>query len=274
MKVLLIDNGSLVPASTQALREVAAELAMRTGCKIAPVSLQHSDRVSAEQLDGEAAEVLSTWLRREVVGGETDFVVLPFFLGPSRAILEYLPAVAAGVREEWPGLRLRVAAPLYQPGDDRLAQILSVLVRDELTPSFLRGERARVALVDHGSPLVAVTAVRDALAVQLSGTLGATVAAVAPCSMERRPGADYAFNEPLLADLLARERWSAGPVIVAQLFLGPGRHAGPDGDIARICADALKAAPNLRIVRTAPLGSHPMLLDVLTDRLQQVLRPR
>jgi len=84
--------------------------------------------------------------------------------------------------------------------------------------------------------------------------------------MERRPGAAYAFNEPLLENLLAQPGWRESAVIVGQLFLLPGRHAGPAGDVAEICARAEAGAPGLRTRRTALLGEHPQLIDVLADR--------
>ena len=135
-------------------------------------------------------------------------------------------------------------------------------------------ETPRVALVDHGSPVRAVTQVRNQLAVQLRRRLGSRVAAVAPCSMERRPGAAYAFNEPLLGNLLAKPRWDSGPVVVAQLFLLPGRHAGPGGDIAAICRRARKKSPRLRTSRTALLGAHPGLIAILADRYRAAIRRR
>lgn len=270
MKILLVDNGSLEPAATLLLREVAAALAVRTGREILPVSLLHSDRVPAELLGGVPAKTVETVWRREAARGETDFVVVPIFVGPSRALTDYLPDLAVKVRGNFPGLRVDVAGPLYETGDDRLVRILAERVCAVLKPEFTGGGRARVALVDHGSPVPVVTAVRDALAVKLAGTLGEMVTAVAPCSMERRPGPDYEFNEPLLEGLLARERWNEGAVVVAQLFLTPGRHAGAEGDIAQICARAQVAAPGLRIARTEVLGTHPLLIDVLADRLAAV----
>jgi len=270
VKILLVDNGSLEPAATLLLREVAAALAARTGREILPVSLLHSDRVPAERLGGVPAETVETVWRREAARGVTDFVTVPFFIGPSRALTDYLPDLAVKVRGDFPGLRVDVAGPLYESGDDRLVRILAERVQAVLTPEFTGGGRVRVALVDHGSPVPAVTAVRDALAVKLAGTLGEGVTAVAPCSMERRPGSEYDFNEPLLAGLLARERWNEGAVVVAQLFLTPGRHAGPEGDVAQICARAQAAAPGLRIARTEVLGTHPRLIDVLADRLAAV----
>jgi hypothetical protein len=123
----------------------------------------------------------------------------------------------------------------------------------------------RVALVDHGSPVRVVTDVRNELSCQLAGMLQGA-AEVAPCSMERREGAEYDFNEPLLARLLARDGWNRGDVIVAMQFLLPGRHAGPDGDVAQICARAAAANPQLRTRLTLLVAEHPRLVEILADR--------
>ena len=127
----------------------------------------------------------------------------------------------------------------------------------------------RMALVDHGSPIAEVTAVRNALADQLGKLLGDAVEEVAPCSMERRSGPEYDFNEPLLESLLSRDEWSSSTVIVAQLFLVPGRHAGPNGDIAQICAHAEESSPDLTTMRTEVLATHPALIEILADRWRE-----
>lgn len=270
MKILLVDNGSLEPAATLGLRELARRLAQCIGREVRPVSLQHAHKVPAAQLGGEPAMVVEDFLRAQLAAGETDFVVLPLFFGPSRAISAYLPGVLEKLRAEHPTLRVRIAPALHRAGETALAEMLADRVRDVLTPDFARGEPVRVALVDHGSPVREVAAVRDEVAGRLADELGGAVAAVAPCSMERRPGPDYDFNEPLLENLLDRASFNAGPVIVAQLFLQPGRHAGEGGDIAQICRAAEAVSPHLRIVRTAPLATHPRLVELLAQRIAEV----
>jgi sirohydrochlorin ferrochelatase len=52
------------------------------------------------------------------------------------------------------------------------------------------------------------------------------------------------------------------------LFLSPGRHAGPSGDIARICAAAQQRHPELRIVMTDLVGRHAGLIPILADRVR------
>lgn len=256
---LLVDNGSLEPAATVRLRELAAELAGKIGAPVAPVSLRHSSAIAPARLGGVPAEILEPALARRLAAGQTEFVIVPLFFGPSRALTEFLPARGAFLRRGHPALRLRLAPPLFAAGDDRLARILADQVR-VVGPTAA----GRVALVDHGSPAREVTAVRDALAVQLAGLLGdGTI--VAPCSMERRPGPEYDFNEPLLEKLLAQPGWR-GNVVVAMQFLLPGRHAGAEGDVAQICRRAETARPDLRTHLTPLVGAHPALSGILADR--------
>ena len=89
--------------------------------------------------------------------------------------------------------------------------------------------------------------------------------------MERRPGAEYAFNEPLLEHLDQLEGLTGGDLIVALFFLLPGRHAGADGDVAEICAGLIERGAFRRVEMTPLLGEHPVLLDILADRLQAAL---
>jgi sirohydrochlorin ferrochelatase len=264
---LLVDNGSLEPAATLALRGLAVRLSGRLGRPVAPVSLLHSSGIDPALIGGEPAEILFPSLERRLAAGQNDFILLPLFFGPSRALTEYLPENLARLRQKFPHLRIKLAPPLHAARDNRLAQILAQHVRDELDPSGAD----RVALVDHGSPVAVVTAVRNELAQQLAGLLGSRVAAVAPASMERRAGPEYDFCQPLLADLLAAPPWNSGRVIVAMQFLLPGRHAGPAGDVAEICRAAEAAAPGLRTVMTKLVAEHPLLIDLLADRWRQAM---
>jgi sirohydrochlorin ferrochelatase len=257
---LLVDNGSLEPAATLGLRALAAKLADRIGQRVEPISLLHSSGVPADQLGGTAAEILEPALERRVAAGQTEFLIVPLFFGPSGALTDYLPKRLARLREKHPALAVRVAAPLFAAGDDRLARILADQVRALGSPA------RRVALVDHGSPARAVTEVRNELSCQLAGQLGPTFT-VAPASMERREGAAYDFCEPLLERLLRSPGWNEGDVVVAMQFLLPGRHAGPAGDVAEICAGAEAASTGkLRTKMTGLVAEHALLVDILADR--------
>ncbi len=256
----LMDNGSLEPAATLGLRALAAKLGERIGTRVEPVSLLHSSAVPAEKLGGTPAEILEPALERRLAAGQNEFLIVPLFFGPSGALTDYLPKRIAHLRGKYPALAIRVAAPLYAAGDDRLARILADQVR------ALGASARRVALVDHGSPAKAVTEVRNELACQLAGQLGSAYT-VSPASMERREGAAYDFCEPLLERLLRSPGWSASEVVVAMQFLLPGRHAGPDGDVAEICRAAeAESGGALRTTMTGLVAEHPLLVDILADR--------
>ena len=257
--MLLVDNGSLEAASTLQLRRLAAELERKVGMKVEPVSVAHSTKVPVEELEGRRAELLEEALDRCVAEGVKDVIVAPLFVGPSYAIVRHVPALVAQRGE----LRGRIAAPLFVEGETRLAEILTEHVRAEVSA----GMKVRVAVVDHGSPARGVTAVRDAVAAQVRESLGGDVMEVAACSMERRAGEEFGFNEPLLEGLLARDGWQDGDVVVALLFIAPGKHAGPDGDVAQIVKRARGGRrEGVRFTRT--IGAHPVLVEILAERVK------
>lgn len=274
-RLLLVDNGSLEPAATLNLRRISAELSAHLGSVVEPVSLLHSDKVPAEALGGIPAATFEPWLRRCVAEGERDFIVLPLFFGPSGAITDYLPSRVELVRADEPGLRMRVAPELAAPdgGEERIAAMLQDRALESIAAlsSDGMGEPPALILVDHGSPKPELGALRDRLAARLSSALGGRVRAVCAASMERREGAAYDFNEPLLERALRLPGFDRGDVIVSLLFLAPGRHAGPGGDIARICESAAHANAGLRPRMTGLLGDHPELIRLLADRARDML---
>lgn len=255
----LVDNGSLEPAATLGLRELAGALARRIGAPVEPVSLLHSSGVPEAQLGGTRAEIFEPAVARRAEVGAREFLVVPLFFGPSRALTEYLPERVRSLRGKFPDLAVRLAPALFSVDDSRLARILADNVR------AVAAAPARVALVDHGSPVRVVTEVREALARQLARELGAATEVVG-CCMERRPEPAYDFNEPMLEKLLARQGWNSSEVVVAMQFLLPGRHAGPHGDVAEICGRAEAASPGLRARLTPLVAEHPLLVEILADR--------
>ncbi len=266
--ILLVDNGSMAPAATTNLRAIAARLGSALERKVEPVSLLHSSAISAGELGGQPAEILESALEERLRAGTADFLVVPLFFGPSGALGDYLPRRVASLKIRFPQLQVRLGLPLVdvaEPHDQRMAAILEDRVRAALPAA---GAPPAVILVDHGSPVRAVAGVRDHLAAQLQARLGPAVRGVLAASMERRDGPDYAFNEPLLERALVQPGFDAGPVIVALLFLSPGRHAGPGGDIAQMCAAAERHQPGLKTVMTDPVGSHPGLIPILLDRIR------
>ncbi len=266
--LVLADNGSKRPESTIALRGLAAALAQRLGRNVHPVSLQHSDGIPPERLGGRAADTLETLLRREIPTGSRRFLVLPLFFGPSRALTRFIPDSVAALRAELGSFEISVAPELcpLPAGEPRLAGILADQV--QAAAAGAGTEPSRVLLVDHGSPIPEVTAVRGWLAGRLAERLGPSVR-LREAVMERRAGPDYDFNGPLLEDALrglaAEDRRT--PIFLSLMFLAAGRHAGPGGDIERIATNAEREHPGLRVVPSPLVGAHPALAEILADRV-------
>lgn len=263
--IVLMDNGSLRAEATLQLRVLAERLGSRLGKKVYPVSLLHSSKVAADCLQGEAAKTLVPFLREQRQLGNSSFTVLPVFFGASGALVDYLPSrVQALVDEGWEDLQVDVLETLVQPGDTRVAEVMAQLVRQKLAVSGW--QQAAVAMCDHGTPSQAVNAVREMVAEQMELLLADTGVTVTACSMERREGAQYDFNEPLLENLLGQPGYDQ-KVIVSLLFAAPGRHAGEQGDIATICAEAQNQFPQLETVMTDLVGSDTeSLVEILADR--------
>lgn len=261
---VLADNGSKQPDATLYLRCLAAQLGEHTGQIIYPVSLQHADAISAEQLGGTPADVFPDFIRGQLEQGEREFVVLPLFFGLSRAITSFIPGEVERLQAEYPDLSVKVA-PVTWPlpeGESRLAQIIYEHIQQARGAS---DSDTRVVLVDHGSPSPKITEVRQGIARLLKQQHALDVAQAV---MERREGKEYDFNGELLVNWLRKQaEQGITNVIVAMLFFLPGRHAGPHGDVEEICDSVVQDYPQLNYTITPLISEHPLLLDILRDRL-------
>ncbi len=254
-RIILLDNGSLQPAATRQLRLLSAEVGRLLGVPVLPVSVLHSHKIDPALLDGQPAVIFEQAIRQAKADGIDELIVLPLFIGPSKAITEYVPQVFAEANAG--EMKLTVKPVLY--GDDG-AELLEILV-DHLRQAGGDNDKDTILLCDHGSPIIEVTRVRDALARDLAAELDIPAERLIACSMERREGPEYAFNEPLLATALQR---APGDVIVLMLFLLPGRHAGPDGDVATIAKEHAKPGAQVRL--SPLLASHPCMSHLIAKR--------
>jgi sirohydrochlorin ferrochelatase len=76
--------------------------------------------------------------------------------------------------------------------------------------------------------------------------------------------------EPSIATAFARcvER-GATTVVVFPYFLLPGRHWSED--ISRLAAAAARNHPGVRYLVTAPFGLHPLMAEVMQQRIEHCL---
>jgi len=268
----LFDNGSLRATSTLSLRATARQLAAELGIEVRAVSLLHSSAVNPVEVGGKPAQLLEPALEAFLEENLTaDVVALPLFFGPSAALTDYVPGRLATLAGKFPQARLRLARWLVDPmeTDDRIARALADAARRKVVGENL--VRPKIVVVDHGSPQRAVSEVRNFLGSQIAVMLADLTETVAVASMEKRPGSEYAFNDPLLAERLRTPPFDHGDVVMALQFLSPGRHAGPDGDVARICAEARRERPELKTHLAETIASDQRVVAVLADRYRQAL---
>lgn len=260
MIVALVDNGSLEPAAHRNLRAVATALSRRTGFTAHAVSWKHTDRLPPSELDDTPAWTLTAFVRALVALGQRDFVFVPFFISAQGAIgsalrgdLEKLQSDLGPDSFEFSfteGLAARGVIPTIVAG--RIRETIAAHSSAFPAPP-------PVIVVDHGGPSAASAALRDELAADIRTALGSAIGRLVATSME---GA----HPPLLADQLQATGFAGREVVVAPLFLSPGRHAGPDGDVAQIC----RASP-AQCHLTDLIGTHPLAVDALATALRGAL---
>jgi len=269
----LFDNGSFRPASTLALRRVAARLARELQVPVQATPLLHSHKVDPSLLGGVPAQLLEPALESYAEQGGTHAVALPLFFGPSGAMQDYLPPRLKELAHRFPSCRFQLAGCLESPQDDSAVLLAQDLAeRITRTTAEQAGKPPAVILCDHGSPKPEVADVRNRIGVSLAQLPSLRGRPVVVASMERREGPEYAFNEPLLETALT-DLAAAGQrkVVVALQFLAAGRHAGPGGDVVSICEEVQKQFPDLEVAFTDPLGESDVVRELLVRRFRQAI---
>lgn len=286
MIVALIDNGSLEPAATINLRAVAARLAADAGVPVHAVSWKHSDRIPAGQLDDEPAATLTPWMETQLAAGQTEFLFVPFFISAQGAIGSALRRDLEKLQADSAPFTFTFTGSLASSGV--IPRTIAARVRETISLASL--EFPRVIVVDHGGPSLASGELRNRIAQEVGSLLLPEPSPLPPppgiddAQLGRRPtqcvvnaasmeGEEHAHNHPLLAQQLRSPGFSSGDVVIALLFLSPGRHAGPGGDVAQICAAAEAENPGLQCHLTDLVGTHPLALDALSAALQNALSP-
>lgn len=122
------------------------------------------------------------------------------------------------------------------------------------------GERVAVIVVDHGSRRDDANRMLEDVVRALAGATGCEI--VEPAHMDlAEPSLETAFTRCV-------ER-GAQLVVVHPYFLFPGRHW--EADIPELVSRAAARHPGIRYLITAPLGLHPLMIDVIADRVEQCL---
>ena len=124
-----------------------------------------------------------------------------------------------------------------------------------------KSPRTAVVIVDHGSRR---SESNDLLLEVVAAYRAASVwAIVEPAHME--------LAEPSLSQAFARcVAQGASRLIVFPYFLSPGRHW--DEDIPRLAAEAAAACGGVEHIVTAPLGLHPLMMQIIDERIAHCLR--
>jgi hypothetical protein len=265
MKVVLVDNGSLEAAAHAGLRAAALAMGRMLDMQVEAVSWKHSDRIAPAALETGAAHTLAPWIRAEVSAGERNFLFVPFFISPQGAIGSAFRGDLARLQAETGGFDFAFTDGLAD--GETLAAIVAERIRSKAASLGLG--RPAVVVVDHGGPSRASAGVRDRVASSVRAELGESVGTLQAASMESPQGPGFEFNRPLLADALTQV--GSGDVIIAPLFLLPGRHAGGGGDLGRIALEARTRSPGLRCHFTELVGTHPLAIESLAGAVTRAL---
>lgn len=129
------------------------------------------------------------------------------------------------------------------------------------SPLTVPDSKTGVLIIDHGSRRDESNELLHEVAAMFERLTD--FALVSPAHME--------LAEPSIAagfdDLVHR---GAKIVIAFPYFLSPGRHW--KHDVPALVAAAAKQHPGVRYIVTAPLGLHPLMVQIMTDRISTCLR--
>ncbi|CAH0492568.1 unnamed protein product [Peronospora farinosa] len=281
--VMLVNIGSLRAEPYLDLRQISFRLSRSIGQPVVPCSFRFSNRVDPNELNGLEAKTFGMVLTDHLAtrgDNASDVVVLPLFFGKSSTLTEFLPKTinkvwAAATPTPSMPLTVRVGGCLVDQEnaeDTRVAQILLERILAVVDLKTVTDD-VNVLVVDHGTPNRDVNEARELVAQALRGLLQRYehVKLVDTACMERREGAEYDFNDPLLAQALDYYTVKTGIVVCAIMFLSNGRHAGEKGDIEEIIEDVRARHPGVDVCVTEALGTHELLSEIMQDRYRTVL---
>jgi sirohydrochlorin ferrochelatase len=125
-------------------------------------------------------------------------------------------------------------------------------------PNGFEPDRTGIVIVDHGSRREESNRRHEAFVDEWRTAAGHPI--VEPAHMElAKPSIGFAFDRCVDA--------GAQLVVIVPYFLWPGRHW--ESDIPDLAAEAAARHPRVCYLVTAPLGPHPLLMAVVSDRIER-----
>ena len=185
--------------------------------------------------------------------GATAVTIQPYFLVAGHFVTQVLPKLAAEASADLPGLPVRLAAALgYHPALAELAW------RRAVAPAKTPGEAPALLLLAHGTPQAAANApiYRVAAALRERRYFRRVEAAFLECNP---PGVPEALDQLIAAGHDA--------IVALPYFLQLGGHVAED--LPRLIRAARARHPQLRLYLAEHLGYHPLLLEVIAERLRE-----
>ena len=269
----MVDNGSLRPEAGLMTRRVARLLSDDIDIPVVAASLAHSNRIPVEALEGKAIPLLEALLDRICLQPNLkEVIVIPLLLVTGGVIYQKIGAMVQDFSRRYTRPTIRMTEALVSESDPVEVGIVGMIyeqVRATIEEHLL--VEPRVVLVDHGSPDPTGARTRNYVATRLTELLGRIVEKVVPSSMERRDGVEYDFNEPLFERALVESAQNgSGNIVLARLFLQPGKHNGKDGDVEQICLSVSSRYPSMRIYNLPAVFSEKRLVQLLKRRLSQI----
>ena len=207
-----------------------------------------------ELSDPDLADGLSLAAARAGAGGQV--VVLPMFLGAAGHYKNDVASALHWARARFPGVDFRNAAPLGLHANMVRLLVLRVREAERADEARLPSQETSLLIVGRGSS---------------DPGANSEIARLAYLVGDGMPylSAEYAFQavaHPTLEEGLRRCRQlGARQVVVAPFLLFSGR---VNDDICAV-TDRAAAELGLRLLHVPYLGTHPLLLDVAAQRLQE-----
>ena len=245
------------------------------GIPTVAVSLAHSDRIPIGKLNGQPVPILEPFLESLADSPRLKKIyVIPLMMVNGGAIYTKLAESINSFRKQNPVKVIALGGTLVNRLESVPVSVPAIIakgVESEIRRVGLDGPE--VLIVDHGSPFPVAAEVRNWVASEVGRLLPkGIVQSVLGASMERRDGARYDFNEPLLQYAIEDcANRGVRDVLVAKMLIQPGKHSGKKGDIDQIVEAVSDECPRTRVHVLRQVFQQKDLVSLLTIRLRELV---